>query len=512
MYQALYRKYRPLVFKDVLGQEFVTRAIKSQVASSKISHAYIFTGTRGTGKTSCAKILARAVNCERPVNGDPCNECDTCKGILNGSILDVIEIDAASNNKVDDIRELRDEVIFTPALAKYKVYIIDEVHMLTTQAFNALLKTLEEPPEHVVFVLATTEIYKVPQTILSRCQRFDFKRITLDELFAGITGVAQKEGINIDNNAARLIARLADGAMRDALSILDRCAGIDKNVNLELVENIMGVCTTDDMLKALECVVRQDIDGILEFYSRSIERSKDTASIFTELSRYIRDLMVIRLTKKPEKFTAYEADELERLKRLADKFTPEKLLRSIKIIEQGLNEIAQYQDKQILAELTLIKLCDDKVGASIEDLSNRIAKLELNSFVPDIQLSAPKQKIVINDQKEKVTQTISKDKKPFEYWPKTKEFLKDMGRKDLLGFLEDVNVISDNNHLIIYCQSPVAQSFLDNQSALGDIRTAVKRACALDLNVKVILRSKSQHKDDALNDIIKDAKDILVEE
>lgn len=509
MYQALYRKYRPLVFEDVLGQEFVTRAIKSQVVSSKISHAYIFTGTRGTGKTSCAKILARAVNCEHPVDGNPCNECDTCKGILNGSIMDVIEIDAASNNKVDDIRELREEVIFTPALAKYKVYIIDEVHMLTNQAFNALLKTLEEPPEHVVFVLATTEIYKVPQTILSRCQRFDFKRITLDDLYSGIVGVAKKEGIEIDNAAARLIARLADGAMRDALSILDRCAGIDKNVTGELVENVMGICRADDMLKALECILDKDIDGILDFYARSIERSKDTASIFTELCKYIRDLMIIRLTKSPEKFTSYEANQLEKLKALAERFTPETLMRSIKIIEQGLDEIAQYQDKQILAELTLIRLCDDKIGASIDDLASRVSKLELGSFVPKatVQVKEPKPKAP------KKADDKQLSAKPFDAWKMTKDFLKDMGRIDLLGFLEDVSTEADDRNLIIYCQSLVAQSFLDNQSAKQDIQAAAKRACGIDLAVKIILRpSTPQKEDDVLKEFIENAGDILVEE
>ena len=292
MYRALYRKWRPARFGDVVGQENITTALRSQIVHDKIGHAYLFTGTRGTGKTTCAKIFARAVNCERPENGDPCCECETCRGIESGGILDVVEIDAASNNSVDNIRDLRDETAYTPSSARYKVYIIDEVHMLSTSAFNALLKIMEEPPSHVIFILATTEIHKVPATILSRCQRYDFMRIKPQDIQARIAFVAQQEGIALTDEAAALISRLADGAMRDALSILDTCAGVTNDVDDEVVRRMAGVTDKGYLFSISDAVAGGDAAQALLLIAQLRERSIDVKRLCDELILHYRNLLL----------------------------------------------------------------------------------------------------------------------------------------------------------------------------------------------------------------------------
>lgn len=259
MYRVLYRKWRPQTFEEVYGQPHITATLKNELVSGRVAHAYLFTGSRGTGKTTCAKILSKAVNCLSPHDGDPCNECEICRGIDNGSVLDVIEIDAASNNGVDNIRDLRDEANFTPVKAKYRVYIIDEVHMLSTGAFNALLKILEEPPEHVIFILATTEVHKLPATILSRCQRFDFKRITPEDICARLQYVAEHENITLDEDAAALIAKVADGALRDALSLLDRCCAVDEHITSEVVTKSAGLAGRDYLMRLSKCIIKKGL-------------------------------------------------------------------------------------------------------------------------------------------------------------------------------------------------------------------------------------------------------------
>ena len=284
MYLALYRKYRPKTFDDVISQEHITTTLKNQISSGTAAHAYLFTGSRGTGKTSCAKILAMAVNCLHPVNGNPCLECEACREIESGSATDITEMDAASNNGVDDVRQLRDEVAYTPVSCKYRVYIIDEVHMLSLQAFNALLKTLEEPPEHVKFILATTELHKVPATILSRCQRFEFRRIDTADSAERLLSVAEKEGVTLDRDAAELISRLSDGGMRDALSVLDRCISADSHVTSELVRSCAGVADTRHLFAFSEMTAAKDVSGCIRLLNELHKGSKDIARIIDELS------------------------------------------------------------------------------------------------------------------------------------------------------------------------------------------------------------------------------------
>ena len=357
MYQALYRKWRPKDFSDVYGQPHVTRTLQSQLESGRISHAYLFTGSRGTGKTTCAKILSKAVNCLNPVDGNPCNECEICRGIENGSILDVIEIDAASNNGVDNIRDLREEANFTPANAKYRVYIIDEVHMLSIGAFNALLKTLEEPPSHVIFILATTEIHKLPSTILSRCQRFDFKRIAPEDITARLMYVSEKENVNLTPNAAALIARIADGGMRDALSLLDQCAAYSENITAETVSAAAGIAGRDSLFEIIEAAVLKNTGKAIEVTDRLYSMSKDMSKLCTELIDQFRNIMLIKVCPEKTNLIACMPDELEKLKKFAAESELSDILSKLTVLQECGEKMGKALNKRVEFEMCLIKLC-----------------------------------------------------------------------------------------------------------------------------------------------------------
>ncbi len=380
MYQALYRKWRPRSFNDVYGQPHVTKTLQSQLESGRISHAYLFTGSRGTGKTTCAKILSKAVNCLSPIDGNPCNECEICRGIDNGSILDVIEIDAASNNGVDNIRDLREEANFTPANAKYRVYIIDEVHMLSIGAFNALLKTLEEPPSHVIFILATTEIHKLPSTILSRCQRFDFKRIAPEDITARLLYVAEKENVNLSETAASLIARIADGGMRDALSLLDRCFAMGTDIDENTVSDAAGIAGTIHLFSFSEFVANGDFTSSLKLVSKLHSESCDIDSLCTELTLHFRNLMVAKTVGDCEGLIICSKDELEKLKERAACLKLSKILECIEILEQTAKNIKNAANKKIQLEAAVIKMCSPVSSAAgspvSEELEERISKIE----------------------------------------------------------------------------------------------------------------------------------------
>ena len=379
MYQALYRKWRPKTFDDVYGQPHVTRTLQNQLESGRISHAYLFTGSRGTGKTTCAKILSKAVNCLSPVNGNPCNECEICKGIDNGSILDVIEIDAASNNGVDNIRDLREEANFTPANAKYRVYIIDEVHMLSIGAFNALLKTLEEPPSHVIFILATTEIHKLPSTILSRCQRFDFKRISPEDITARLMYVAEKENATLTENAASLIARIADGGMRDALSLLDRCLSMGTNIDEAAVSDAAGIAGSAYLFSFSEYVADGDITNALKLISKLHNDSCDIESLCTELTLHFRNIMVSKTVSDCNGLIVCSKDEMQKLKERAQSLKLSKILSCIDILEQTSKNIKNAVNKKIQLEAAFIKMCSPESSASVsvsDGIEDRLAEIE----------------------------------------------------------------------------------------------------------------------------------------
>ncbi len=380
MYRVLYRKWRPQTFEEVYGQPHITATLKNELVSGRVAHAYLFTGSRGTGKTTCAKILSKAVNCLSPHDGDPCNECEICRGIDNGSVLDVIEIDAASNNGVDNIRDLRDEANFTPVKAKYRVYIIDEVHMLSTGAFNALLKILEEPPEHVIFILATTEVHKLPATILSRCQRFDFKRITPEDICARLQYVAEHENITLDEDAAALIAKVADGALRDALSLLDRCCAVDEHITSEVVTRSAGLAGRDYLMRLSECIIKKDCAESLEIINELHMNSCDMERLCSEFMFHLRDLMIVKTVKNADSILIATDDELKALKALAEKLLLEDLLYDLNIIEDTFSQIKRSSNKRIPLEMAFVKLCSESFDSENDALLRRISALEAKIF------------------------------------------------------------------------------------------------------------------------------------
>ena len=376
MYQALYRKWRPKTFSDVVGQEHVTETLQRQVAEGRLSHAYLFTGTRGTGKTTCAKILAKAVNCEHPENGNPCNKCSSCLGIESGGFLDVMELDAASNNGVDHVRALRDEAIYSPAQVKKRVYIIDEVHMLSIAAFNALLKILEEPPEHLMFILATTELHKVPATILSRCQRFAFRRILPREIVGRLNYIAEQEGIDLRPDGAELLAHIADGALRDALSLLDQCAAAGGTIDSAAVLDALGLAGNLQTAQLMDCVLRRDTKAALLLLHRLYGSGKDVGAVLGELSALARDLLISKTA--PEGGAAlltggYDSQTMDGLLRQADSA---RLIAICTTLQRTAADMNVSVNRRADAELCLLKLCDETLSGDLSAINARLARLE----------------------------------------------------------------------------------------------------------------------------------------
>ena len=374
MYQALYRKWRPQTFDDVVGQQHITETLRRQIETGRLSHAYLFVGTRGTGKTTCAKILAKAANCEHPVNGNPCNECPSCRGIDSGAILDVEELDAASNNGVDNIRMLRDEAVYTPASVKKRVYIIDEVHMLSTSAFNALLKILEEPPEHLIFILATTELHKVPATILSRCQRFAFKRLTKEQIAARLKYVAKNEMIELTEDGADMLASLSEGAMRDALSLLDQCIWTDK-IDKDRVLSVVGLAGSDEISRLMDSILAGDIADCIKRLDSLYMDGKEMSAILSELLSLYRDTLVSKVTKSGGELLSGRFDA-STLKSTASKAPSRRLIRGVATIEDTLGSLNRSADVKTAAEMCMIMLADETLLPDTAGLEARISRLE----------------------------------------------------------------------------------------------------------------------------------------
>ena len=403
MYQAFYRKYRPKCFVDVYGQDHVVSTLKNELSENKISHAYLFTGSRGTGKTTCAKILAKAVNCENMQDGEPCNRCEICKGMDNGTIYDIVEIDAASNNGVDNIRDLREEANYTPSRGKYRVYIIDEVHMLSIGAFNALLKILEEPPAHVIFILATTEVHKIPATILSRCQRFDFKRIQPETMAVRLKQVAGLENLTITDDAAVLIARIADGALRDGLSILDQCSSRSSNIDSDLVSQVAGLAGREALYSLADCISSQNSSKAVELIAQLYENSYDMERLCVEMINHFRNYLVVKTVKNNRELIVCTDNEYESLVESAKKFTLEKIIFSLDLFQTTLTKIKGGANSRIEMEMTFIKLCQPKLEQSMEAVLDRIGVLE-RAVKNGVKLQTPVQTEV--KQQEKVTAAV----------------------------------------------------------------------------------------------------------
>lgn len=376
MYQVLYRKWRPQTFDDVSGQEHITTTLKNEVSAGRLNHAYLFTGSRGTGKTTCAKILAKAVNCTNSQNGNPCCECEICRGIDEESILDVVEMDAASNRKIEDIRSIIDEVQFKPAKSKYRVYIVDEVHMLTKEAFNALLKTLEEPPEHVIFILATTEIHKLPQTILSRCQRFDFHRIPPRAIADRLLYVAKQEGVELTDEASMMIASVADGALRDALSLLDRCIAISSSVDEDVVRNAAGLARKTYLYEMAASVINKNTAKSLEIIDRLYAESKDMARLCEELLSHFRALMLIKSVRNPKEILVMSEDEFDEAQLQSDYLSLADIVYYMDVLSRSHQRMGHGTADRTELEMAMVKLSSAELDGTYEALTSRITALE----------------------------------------------------------------------------------------------------------------------------------------
>lgn len=376
MYRVLYRKWRPTVFTDVSGQEHITSTLQNEVSSGRLNHAYLFTGSRGTGKTTCAKILAKAVNCLNPQNGNPCGECEICKGIDDGSILDIVEMDAASNRKIDDIRQIIDEVQFKPTKCKYRVYIVDEVHMLTQEAFNALLKTLEEPPEHVIFILATTEVHKLPQTIRSRCQRFDFHRIPPRAIADRVEYVVSQENAEITDSAALMLASVADGALRDALSLLDSCLAVSSYIDEKVVRNAAGLVNNSYLFELATAIINKNPSKSLEIVGRLYSESKDMARLCDELVEHFRALMLIKTIKNPRDILIMSDDEFEQAVTQSDYLSLADIVFYMDVLSNAYQRMGKGTGDRTELEMALVKLSASELDGTIEALTARVTALE----------------------------------------------------------------------------------------------------------------------------------------
>ena len=500
---TLYRKWRPIDFSSVVGQEHITDVLKYQVDNSRTTHAYLFCGSRGTGKTTCAKILSKALNCHSPKNGNPCGECEACKLIESGNATDIIEMDAASNNGVDYIRDIRDEVIYSPAALKKRVYIIDEVHMLSSGAFNALLKTLEEPPSHVVFILATTELHKLPATITSRCQRFDFKRISTDDIASRLEYIASKEGISITHEAAKLIGKISLGGMRDSISLLELCSGKNKSINIALVNETAGVMGRDKSYQTVSAILKRDIGTIFSLIDQITTSSSDLTIFFSELIELYRDMLVIKNTSDPSNYLDLSNEDLSITKTLSDSFTSERLIYHIKKLEKAYTDIQRASGVgRITAEIALVTLTDDRLSDSSASLLSRISAIE--EKIASVNTEIPKQ---VSHQKHEVTTTTSskindsKELFPLASWA---EIIDTVDRNDngKAAQLRRAKGYTDGVNVIVKVSDQFSKMLLENDDCKALIATGVNLSG--DLNavtkdmVSIVFEQASEEKNDLL--------------
>ncbi len=491
MYRALYRKWRPQTFSDVVGQNHITVTLQNELKAGKLAHAYLFTGSRGTGKTSCAKILAKAVNCENLIDGNPCNECEVCRGIDSGAILDVVEIDAASNNGVDNIRDLREEANYTPVRARYRVYIIDEVHMLSVGAFNALLKTLEEPPEHVKFVLATTEVHKLPATILSRCQRFEFKRIEPDDIASRINEVAAGEGFTVDDEAAMLIARVADGGMRDALSLLDQCVGQSEVITAQLVSNVAGFTGRDHLFALADCIKNGDCARALAIINDLHNSSCDMERLCNQLIEHYRNLMIIRSVNEPSGLIVCTASELKQMEAQALTYTLEHIMHILGVLESTSGNLRKGLNRRVETEMAFVRLCSPNLDSSIDALLKRVAAVEsaVRSGVavkPAAQSVAQDATTAAEETSQPVA-TAEPDMLPdgeMSCWPDVLEELKNINRP-LTGILSNSSACVQGSHIVIYSDNSSLMSLLKTNNNSVDLRRAIFNVTGIKYKIGV---------------------------
>ena len=545
MYQALYRKYRPKNFDEVVGQEHITATLKQEIASGRIGHAYLFTGSRGTGKTSCSKIIAKAVNCPNQHDGNPCGVCAVCRGIDDGSVLDVTEIDAASNNGVDNIRQLREEANFTPAQVNYRVYIIDETHMLSVGAFNALLKIMEEPPEHVIFILATTEVHKIPATILSRCQRFDFKRISPAVIAARVRWVCEQEGIQIEPEAADLIASLAEGGMRDALSLLDVCrsnarsgeqdssASRAEKITLEHVRQSAGLAVSDSLFAVADAVLRRDVPAVLQEIDRMFENSIDFEKMCVQLIAHYRGLMMAKAVKNPQEFVSGLPQDAQRLSAQAAGYPMGQILYSLTVLQDALSRMGRTAQTRVELEMAAIKLCSPELDRSLEAILVRLDRLEAQvrsgavvppageEKAPASELQAaltrvqktPPQKPATPPQDASQQDRPKKPVVPFAPWPQVLEALRHVNTA-LHGALVSTEAFLDGEIVLIDCQDPLFLEMIrSNDYAKKSIHQALQSGAGRDYRIGPFKRERYERKkaDDPMEQILASAEKLGVD-
>lgn len=521
-YTALYRKFRPINFQETVGQEHITRTLRNQIVANRIGHAYLLNGGRGTGKTSTAKILARAINCENPNDGEPCNECDICKDALSGALTDIVEMDAASNNSVEDIRAIRDEVNFLPTKAKYRIYIIDEVHMLSIGAFNALLKTLEEPPDHVKFILATTEPQKLPATILSRCQRFDFKQISNTDIIQRLEIVCRESQIEISESALNIIAVLSEGALRDSLSILERCIQDgEQNINEDKVKDLVGIPKIAFIHNITTSIVLSDIDKSIEYIHTILDEGKNIVNILWEIIKYVKDVLVYKVTNS---LNMYNEEELKNIADISNKISKEDLTSLIYRLSELESDIKQASQKNIMFEAGIIKLCskesktmqrenpEEHTGEAkvSPQLEVRIEKIEnylrnaANSTQQPRQASKPVE-LKSNIQVEHVKTTSSQNNKNLKfsqgasrYWPEILDNLKQTGKMVLYTNLIGTEAVEANDLIteIIFTKpiTSFAKTVLEKQENIRELTTLASIACGREVNIKYVTQSANEVK------------------
>ena len=507
-YTALYRKFRPQTFEEMVGQEHITRTLRNQIMANRVGHAYLFNGGRGTGKTTSAKVLARAINCLNPKDGEPCNECEICKAALNGSLTDIVEMDAASNNSVEDIRSIREEVNFLPTKAKYRVYIIDEVHMLSQGAFNALLKTLEEPPEHVKFILATTEPQKLPATILSRCQRFDFKRISNEDIIKRLEIVCKESNIEITKQALNIIASLAEGAMRDALSILERCVQDgENNIDEDKIKELVGIPKITHIHSITEAIIKYNIDEAMESITKVLDEGKDLNNLLWEIIKYIKDILMV---KTGQKLTIYNETDFENLKKLADEVSKERAISLINELSKLENDMKSSTQRLIVFEAGIIRLCDKELASSennsdtqISDGNSNINTREIYARLEKIEnylrsgggVARPQTQATPKKTTNASTNTsaiagIGKDKKPAQYWQQVVNSFKQSGRIMLYTNLLNTNAveIDDMTVGIEFPKgiTPFGKTVLEKPENKIEISNQVSIACGKTMQIKYI--------------------------
>ena len=509
-YTALYRKYRPMNFEEVVGQEHITRTLKNQIMANRVGHAYLFNGGRGTGKTSSAKILARAVNCLNPQEGEPCNECEICKSALAGTLTDIVEMDAASNNSVEDIRSIREEVNFLPTKAKYRVYIIDEVHMLSTGAFNALLKTLEEPPEHVKFILATTEPQKLPPTILSRCQRFDFKKIGKEYIKQRLEYICKENQIEITNEALELIAILAEGALRDALSILERCMQENtQKINEDIVKDLVGIPKLTYIYEITKSIIEKNVENAIQNINKVLEEGKDVNALLLEIIKFIKDVLILKISSKID---IYSQEEQEYMKSISEEISKEQLMHLIYELSELQNDLKWSTQKTILLEAGIIKLCsENNIDSNVEERINKIEKYIKNNQVSvnkisnnlnntiNIQKKEEETKPVFSNniiqkpkeiKKEPLEKNTNINLEPEKFWPKVVNELKDEGKIVLYTNLINTKAtkISDMTIGIEFLNGMTAfgKTVLEKPENKKEIELLVSKACHQEMNIKYI--------------------------